>query len=113
LLDEAEAYTRRARDRVPAPANDAAAIGAPTSSRRIPSEIARLEQLALAAELSGARQCAARELALGRSQLQFAALEDGQGFASKADEHLRLAEQNVQAARLLSTPLHCAGGRAP
>jgi hypothetical protein len=112
LLDEAEAYTRHARDRVPAPASSAAVPGS-TSSRRIPSEIARLEQLALAAEQRGARHCAPRELALGRSQLQFAAIEDGQGFASKAGEHLRLAEQNVQAARLLTTPPHCAGGRAP
>jgi hypothetical protein len=113
LLDEAEAYTRRARDRVPAPASDVATIAAPTSSRWIPSEIARLEQLALAAEQSGARRCAPRELALGRSQLEFATLEDGQGFPTKAREHLRLAEQNVQAARLLSTPPHCTGGRTP
>jgi hypothetical protein len=110
LLDEADAYTRRARDRVAAPASDAA-IGT-SSSRRIPNEVARLEQLALAAEHGGARHCAPRELALGRSQLRFATIEDSQGFASKASEHLRLAEQNVQAARLLSAPPHCAGGRA-
>lgn len=113
LLDEAEAYTRRARDRVPAPAGDVAAFDVPTSSRRIPSEVARLDQLARTAEQSGARRCAPRELALGRSQLEFAMIEDGQGFASKAGEHLRLAEQNVQAARLLSTPPHCMGGRTP
>jgi hypothetical protein len=112
LLDEAAAYTRRARDRVPAPAAEATALGAPTSSRKVPSEIARLERLALGAERSGARRCAPRELAIGRSQLEFAAIEDGQGFASKAGEHLRLAEQNVQAASLLSAAPHCAGGRA-
>lgn len=111
LLDQAEEYTRRARDRVPAPAS--AGVGAARSSRRVPSEIARLQQLAHAAEQSGARRCAPRELALGRSQLEFAAIEDGQGFGSKASEHLRLAEQNVQAARLLSMPPHCTGERTP
>jgi hypothetical protein len=113
LLDDAEAYTRRARDRVPAPVSDAAVLETKTSSRRVPSEVARLEQLALTAEQNGARHCAPRELALGRSQLKFATIEDGQGFASKAGEHLRLAEQNLQAARLLSTPPRCAGERTP
>jgi hypothetical protein len=101
LLDEAERYTRRARDRVPAPASDSSGTNASTSSRKVPAEIARLDQLALAAERAGARRCAPRELAVGRSQLEFAAIEDAQGFASKANEHLRLAEQNLQAARLL------------
>jgi hypothetical protein len=113
LLDEAEVYTQRARDRDAAPASDAATIGTPTSSRWIPSEVARLERLALAAEQSGARRCAPRELAVGRSQLAFATIEDAQGFAAKARQHLRLAEQNVQAARLLSIPPRCAGARTP
>jgi hypothetical protein len=108
LLDEAEEYTRRARERAPTPASDAMASRAPASSRSVPREIARLEQLAHGAERSGARRCAPRELAVGRSQLEFAAIEDAQGFTSKAGEHLRLAEQNVQAARLLSSPAHCA-----
>lgn len=113
LLDEAEDYARHARDRVPAPMNHRLTISAPAPSRRVPSEIARLDRIARDAEQSGARQCAPRELAVGRSQLEFAAIEDGQGFGSKANEHLRIAEQNVQAARLLSARPHCAGGRAP
>lgn len=112
LLDQAEEYTRLARDRVPAPASDTSLTSASTSSRKVPSEVVRLEQLALTAERAGARRCAPRELAVGRSQLEFASIEDAQGFAAKANAHLRLAEQNVQAARLLSTAPHCAGGSA-
>jgi hypothetical protein len=111
LLATAEEYTRLAREaatrgapQAPRPAPFAASA---TSARRVPSEIARLEQLAASAEQSGARRCAPRELAVGRSQLEFAAIEDAQGSGSKASAHLRLAEQNVQAARLLSSASHC------
>jgi hypothetical protein len=105
LLAAAEESTRLARDRTPMTMTPASS--AVTSTRRLPSEVARLEQLAFDAEQRGARRCAPRELAIGRSQLEFAKIEDAQGFASKANEHLRLAEQNVQAARLLSSAEHC------
>jgi hypothetical protein len=110
LLGVAEQYARLARDGNAAPPNVAAAPA--TSSRKVPSEVARLEQVAIEAELSGARRCAPRELAIGRSQLTFAAIEDAQGGAAQASDHLRLAELNVQAARLLATPEHCRASHA-
>jgi hypothetical protein len=109
LLATAEEYTRLARDGTRAPVNAAPVVS--TSSRRVPSEIARLDQLALAAEQGGARRCAPRELAVGRSQLEFAAIEDAQGGAAEAGEHLKLAELNVQAARLLSSAQGCGANR--
>jgi hypothetical protein len=118
LLDTAEEYTRRAREQAargrsdPLPAAGPEPAAPTTSARAVPSNIARLEQLALSAERDGALRCAPRELAVGRSQLEFAAIEDAQGYASRAREHLRLAEQNVQAARLRSDPARCADERS-
>jgi OOP family OmpA-OmpF porin len=64
------------------------------------------------AERNGALRCAPRELAIARSHLEFAELERQQGFASRADGHLRVADQNARASRLLSPPEHCAAARA-
>lgn len=71
------------------------------------AHIARVGQAIVEAEASGALRCAPRELAIARSQLQFAELERAQGFSSKAEEHLRIADRHAQAARLLSPPEHC------
>jgi OmpA-OmpF porin, OOP family len=70
-------------------------------------QVSRIGQLILEAEGRGALRCAPRELAVARSQLQFAELERSQGFSSKAEEHLRIADRHAQAARLLSPPEHC------
>ncbi|MEY2936572.1 MAG: hypothetical protein RL033_7321 [Pseudomonadota bacterium] len=70
-------------------------------------QVARVGQLILEAEARGALRCAPRELAVARSHLQFTELERAQGFASKAGRHLRVADQQAQAARLLSAPEHC------
>lgn len=70
-------------------------------------QVARIGQWIQDAEARGALRCAPRELAVARSHLQFAELERAQGFSSKAERHLHVADQHAQAARLLSTPEHC------
>jgi OmpA-OmpF porin, OOP family len=69
--------------------------------------ILRVGHAIVDAESSGALRCAPRELAVARSQLRFAELERTQGFASKADTHLRSAERHALAAKLLSPAEHC------
>lgn len=60
------------------------------------------------AERNGARQCAPRELALGRSHAEFADRELGEGHLPRAEEHLRVADANARAAVTLSPPDRCA-----
>lgn len=67
-----------------------------------------LEKIADQAERNGAIRCAPRELAIAKSHLQFAEIELAQGYASKAKQHLWLAESNASAATLLSPPQYCA-----
>jgi OOP family OmpA-OmpF porin len=76
-------------------------------SARLDQQVDRIGQLLLDAEANGALRCAPRELAVARSQLEFAELERAQGFSSKAEQHLVAADQNARAAKLLSPPEHC------
>lgn len=73
----------------------------------IDQHIARIGQAILEAEASGALRCAPRELAVARSQLHFAELERAQGSSSKAEAHLRIADQHARAALVLSPSEHC------
>ncbi len=70
-------------------------------------KIAGLEKIAEEAEKNGARRCAPRELALAQSHLKFATIELDQGFISKANRHLWIAEPNAHAANFLSPPEYC------
>ena len=70
-------------------------------------EVDQVEQMLRDAESNGALRCAPRELAVARSQLEFAELERAQGFSSKAEQHLAIADQHARAARLLSPPERC------
>lgn len=72
------------------------------------ASIDRASQRVLDAEQSGAGQCAPRELAIARSQLEFAELELSQGDAAQAARHAASAEEHAVAAKLLSPPEHCA-----
>jgi OOP family OmpA-OmpF porin len=67
----------------------------------------RVSTAIVAAETRGAMRCAPRELAIARSHLEFARLEEEQGFPSRARQHLDVAEENVQAASALSPPGRC------
>lgn len=71
-------------------------------------QIAGLEKIVEQAERNGAVRCAPRELAIARSQLEFATMEIEQGFLSKATRHLWKAEPNAHAALFLSPPEYCA-----
>lgn len=82
-------------------------------SSLLDQQIDRLGQLLIDADQSGAMRCAPRELAIARSQLEFAQLEREQGYASRAERHLQIAEQHAEAAKLLSPSEHCAGRRVP
>ena len=71
------------------------------------AQITRIGHTIVEAEAGGALRCAPRELAVAQSQLHFAQLERAQGYASKAEEHLRIADRHAQSARLLSTAELC------
>jgi len=58
-------------------------------------------------EAHGAASCAPRELAVARSHLEFADLERAQGFSSRAEAHLDVADENVRAARVLASSARC------
>jgi OOP family OmpA-OmpF porin len=76
-------------------------------SARLDEWTGRVSQLLLDAEANGALRCAPRQLAVARSQLEFAELERAQGFSSKAERHLLIADQHARAAKLLSPPEQC------
>jgi OOP family OmpA-OmpF porin len=76
-------------------------------SSLLDQQIDRTEQLVLDADANGALRCAPRQLAVARTQLEFAELERAQGFPSKAERHLVVADQHARAALLLSPPEHC------
>ena len=76
-------------------------------------KIAGLEKITDEAEKNGARRCAPRELALAQSHLEFATLELDQGFISKANRHLWIAEPNAHAANFLSPAQYCLDQAAP
>jgi outer membrane protein OmpA-like peptidoglycan-associated protein len=76
-------------------------------------KIAGLSGIVEQAERNGAIRCAPRELAVAKSQLEFASLELDQGFISKANAHLWRAEPNAHAAYFLSPPEHCGGHVEP
>src|SRR5450432_472292 len=91
-----------------------ALLGAPlllascTQAPRLRGQIAGLDKIVEQAERNGAIRCAPRELAIARSQLQFASIELDQGFVSKAQTHIWKAEPNAHAADFLSPPQYCA-----
>jgi OOP family OmpA-OmpF porin len=69
------------------------------------------------AQRNGAMRCAPRELALAKSQLEFAEIDLSQGRPSSARAHLAKAEPNAHAALTMSPPDPCierpAGVAAP
>ena len=80
---------------------------------RLEHELARVGRALTEVEARGALRCAPRELAIARSQLEFAALERDQGFPSRAERHLTLADENLRAASVLTPPGRCTDSVAP
>jgi len=85
-----------------------AALAACAQAPRLRGQIQGLEKVTEQAERNGAVRCAPRELATAQSHLKFAKIELEQGFISKAQRHLFLAEPNAHAAYFLSPPQYCA-----
>lgn len=75
---------------------------------KLRGQIAGLEEITKQAERNGAVRCAPRELAMAQSHLKFAQIELEQGFISKAQNHIWIAEPNAHAASFLSPPEYCA-----
>ncbi len=69
--------------------------------------IAGLSTTVADAEKNGAMTCAPRELAIAKSQLEFATIDLNQGQMSNAMAHLAKAEPNAQAAYALSPADRC------
>jgi OOP family OmpA-OmpF porin len=59
------------------------------------------------AEKNGAMRCAPRELAIAKSQLEFAEIDLDQGQLSNAEAHLAKADPNAQAAFAMSPADRC------
>lgn len=59
------------------------------------------------AEKNGAMRCAPRELAMAKSELEFAGIDLSQGEMSAAEAHLAKAEPNAKAAFDMSPPDRC------
>jgi OOP family OmpA-OmpF porin len=78
-----------------------------TQGPKLRGKIEGLEQIAEQAERNGAVRCAPRELAIAQSHLKFARIELAQGYLSKANHHIWIAEPNAQAALFLSPPQYC------
>lgn len=70
--------------------------------------IAGLNDIVDQAERNGAYQCAPRELALARANLEFAQVELEQGDMPRSEEHIAIAEPNARAAFTLSPAARCA-----
>lgn len=75
---------------------------------QLEGQIAGLRDITEQAERNGAVRCAPRELATAQSHLDFAEIELAQGYVSKAQHHVFLAESNARSAYALSPPQHCA-----
>jgi OmpA-OmpF porin, OOP family len=69
--------------------------------------IAGLQKTVDDADKNGAMKCAPRELAVARSNLEFAEIDLDQGHLQKAQAHLGVAEPNAQAAFQMSPPDRC------
>jgi len=78
-----------------------------SSAQSLDQNVDAIEQMLIDAEGAGAMHCAPRQLAIARSHLEFAQIEREQGFISKAERHLEIADEHARAARLLSPAAHC------
>jgi OOP family OmpA-OmpF porin len=86
----------------------AALLLACAETAQMQGQLSGLKDVVKKAQDNGAKYCAPRELALAESHLEFAQAELEQGFASKAQRHLWIAEPNAEAAVFLSPPEKCA-----
>ncbi len=79
-----------------------------TSTSALEGRIRSTQDLLQQADRNGAYVCAPRELAIGRSQADFASRELDAAHGRHAEAHLALAEENARAALRLSPAERCA-----
>jgi OOP family OmpA-OmpF porin len=84
-----------------------AVLGGCTAAPQMHGKIVGLQKTVDDAEKNGAMKCAPRELAVARSNLEFAEIDLDQGFLSAAQAHMAKAEPNAQAAFEMSPPDRC------
>lgn len=82
-------------------------VGACADGQLISTNIDSARDILVQAEQNGAYQCAPRELALARANLEFAEVELLQGRPGDAEEHLVIADLNARAAYSLSPEERC------
>jgi outer membrane protein OmpA-like peptidoglycan-associated protein len=75
---------------------------------KLRGQLAGLDKITEQAERNGAIRCAPRELAIAKSNIEFAKVELEQGYVARAKEHIWEAEPNAAAASFLSPPQYCA-----
>ncbi len=78
-----------------------------TQAAALQGRIAATTDVLDRADHNGARTCAPRELAVGRSELEFSGIEIDNGHLARAQEHFDIAEPNARAALRLSPPERC------
>jgi OOP family OmpA-OmpF porin len=98
----------RGASRIVAAALVALVLGGCSQGPVLRGRVKGLESVVAQAEKNGAMKCAPRELALARSQLEFASVDLSQGEMSAARAHLEIAEPNAQSALSESPPDKCA-----
>jgi OOP family OmpA-OmpF porin len=82
-------------------------VGACSPSQALTDRMREIRETIASADESGALRCAPRELALARSAVEFAKIDEAQGKISRAWAHLAVAEPNAQAALTLSPRDRC------
>lgn len=84
-----------------------AQVSACADGELISARIDDARDILLQAEQHGAYECAPRELALARANIEFAEVELLQGHPGDAEEHVLLADLNARAAYSLSPEERC------
>ncbi len=90
----------------------ALAVGC-TSESAMQGRLSATRSLLDQAQANGAHECAPRELALGRANVEFAEREMENAHMRRAEEHFAEADLNARAALRMSPPDHCLPRPAP
>jgi len=90
------------------------AIGACACSHSLAltARMQEVQETLTSAEEKGAMRCAPRELAVARSEIEFARLCESQGQETEAWAHLAVAQPNAHAADALSAAESCKSASA-
>jgi len=79
-----------------------------TKGAQLKGRLTTVKDLAMQAERNGAYNCAPRDLAVAKANVEFAELEIDEGYLSRAEHHFNIAGPAAQAAYDKSPPDKCA-----